>query len=177
MFNLKFAEKLKKLKFNLKNNLVTNNINNIININNNILGINKYDEFINNIKEEIIEVKKDIINQDKIKNNNNKSNNNSKINFDLKENKKEIKSENDYDKIYKDILDHFQLEIKLKQKIIEKENIIENLKNETNEKEYLIINNSKDINLPPLQKQLKEKKEEIDDKRNKLLKGYLNKVN
>ena len=92
--------------------------------------------------------------------------------MDISENKQEIKSENDYDKIYKDISDHFQKEIKLKEKIIEKENIIEELKNETVEKEYELIN-SKDINLPPLQKQLKEKKEEIDDKRNKLLKGYI----
>ena len=161
MFTLKFAEKIKKLKLNLKKNKFSNDN----------LGINKYDEFINNIKEEIIEVKKDIINQEKI-NENFINYNNSKINLNISENKQEIKSENDYDKIYKDISDHFQKEIKLKEKIIEKENIIEELKNETVEKEYELIN-SKDINLPPLQKQLKEKKEEIDDKRNKLLKGYI----
>ena len=161
MFTLKFAEKIKKLKLNLKKNKFSNDN----------LGINKYDEFINNIKEEIIEVKKDIINHEKI-NENFINYNNSKINLDISENKQEIKSENDYDKIYKDISDHFQKEIKLKEKIIEKENIIEELKNETVEKEYELIN-SKDINLPPLQKQLKEKKEEIDDKRNKLLKGYI----
>jgi len=167
MFTLNFANKAKNLKLNLKKNIIPTKE----------TGINKYDKFISNIKEEIVEIKKDILKQEGFKDSNERNEinpyvNNKKEEQIKNENKKEAKQENKLDKVYKEMIDHFQLEIKLKKKIIEKENIIEELKNDMAEKEYEILH-SNEINLPPLQKQLKEKKEEITDKSNKLLKGYI----
>ena len=172
MFTLQFANKAKKLKLlNIKKNIETVEV-----------GINKYDEIINDIKEEIDEVKNDIIKQDKLLEKKNKPidlnksiiNNNIKeqINNNNEQKDKKIKSENPFTKIYNDMKEHFKLEIKLKEKIFEKENKIEDLKNDMAEKEYEILHTS-DINLPPLQKILNEKKEEITDKNNKLMKGYI----
>ena len=172
MFTLQFANKAKKLKLlNIKKNIETVEV-----------GINKYDEIINDIKEEIDEVKNDIIKQDKLLEEKNKPidlnksiiNNNIKeqINNNNEQKDKKIKSENPFTKIYNDMKEHFKLEIKLKEKIFEKENKIEDLKNDMAEKEYEILHTS-DINLPPLQKILNEKKEEITDKNNKLMKGYI----
>ena len=165
MFTLNFANKAKNLKLNLKKNMISKKE----------IGINKYDKFINNIKEEIVGIKNDILKQDVFIDNKERIDINPNINNKKEEeikNKKEVKKENKLDKIYKDMIDHFQLEINLKKKIIEKENIIEELKNDMAEKEYEILH-SNEINLPPLQQQLKEKKEEINDKSNKLLKGYI----
>ena len=183
MFTLQFASKARNIKSNMKKNIEIKN-----------KGINKYDEFIKDIKEEIHEVKNDIIKQDKLIENKNKNldvnnlekknedkddKNGKEINEDKKQSineneneNKELKEENKYEKIYKDMVEHFQLEIKLKKKIIEKENNIEELKNDMAEKEYEILH-TKDVNLPSLQKQLKEKQEEITDKNNKILKGYI----
>ena len=172
MFTLQFANKAKKLKLlNIKKNIETVEV-----------GINKYDEIIHDIKEEIDEVKNDIIKQDKLLEEKNKPidlnksiiNNNIKeqINNNNEQKDKKIKSENPFTKIYNDMKEHFKLEIKLKEKIFEKENKIEDLKNDMAEKEYEILHTS-DINLPPLHKILNEKKEEITDKNNKLMKGYI----
>ena len=176
MFTLQFATKAKKLKLNMKKNIIEKKE----------VGFNKYDKIIDNINEAIVDVKNDIIKEDilidNIKNKidiksdidntkeemaitaNNKINNN--------ENKKEIKMENKYDKVYKDMKEHFQSEINLKKKIIEKENNIEKLKDDMANKEYEILH-TKEINLPPLQKQLKEQKNEIENRKNKLIKGYI----
>ena len=171
MFTLQFANKAKKLKLlNIKKNIETVEV-----------GINKYDEIINDIKEEIDEVKNDIIKQDKLIEEKNKPidlnkniiNNNIKEQINNNEAKdKKIKSENPFSKIFNDMKEHFKLEIKLKEKIFENENNIEDLKNDMAEKEYEILHTS-DINLPPLQKILKAKKEEINDKNNILMKGYI----
>ena len=173
MFTLQFANRAKKLKLlNIKRNIETIDV-----------GINKYDEIINDIKEEIVEVKNDIIKQNQIiekkinapieKNKLMISNNKKEQAKGQEENdKKIVKNENKYDKIYRDMMEHFKSEIKLKEKIFEKENIIEELKNDMAEKEYEVLHTS-DINLPPLQKQIKDKKEEINQKSNKLLKGYI----
>ena len=184
MFTLQFASRARNIKSNMKKNIEIKD-----------KGINKYEEFIKDIKEEIHEVKNDIIKQDKLIENKNKNldvsnletNNDEKedkddkeINEDKEQNindnenkeNKEIEEENKYEKIYKDMMEHFQLEIKLKKKIIEKENNIEELKNDMAEKEYEILHTNK-VNLAPLQKQLKEKQEEIEDKSNKIIKGYI----
>ena len=173
MFTLQFANKAKRLKLlHIKKNIETIEV-----------GINKYDEIINDIKEEIDEVKNDIIKQDKLIEEKNKPidinkniiNNNIKElteNDNDKKDKNGEKSESQFSKICKDMMEHFKQEIKLKEKIFEKEDNIEDLKNDMAEKEYEILHTS-DINLPPLQKFLNEKKEEINDKSNKLMKGYI----
>ena len=174
IFTLNFASRAKKLKLNMKKNIISKK---------DIFEKIMYNKYIQELKKEIFEVKNDIKEQDlliqSIKNK-------SEINLDIakseeikqynSENKndniKEEKPRDKYEKLYKDLLDHFQSEIKLKKNIIEKENLIEELKNNVTEKEYEILH-SDIVNLPPLQKQLKEKNEEITEKNNKLLNVYI----
>ena len=184
MFTLQYANKAKNLKVNIKQNIIEK-----VDIR-----INKYDEFIKNIKEEIIDIKKNINEQDKIMpknlsdiNLNNISttsniNNNNDIalntnDFNIKnnqnnQNKITNENENQYDIICKNMLEHFEIEIRLKRKIIEKEKIIDDLKNELAQKEYEILHAPK-INLHYLKKLLKEKREDIKEKEKKLIKGYI----
>ena len=174
MFTLQFAKRARNIKLNMKKNIITNKK----------IGISKFDNFIGNIKEEIVEVKNNILKQDNMIDNIKSNNNVSEIKPEQKNKKEEsivkkdekIKEkkqpENKCEKVYKDMVEHFKSEINLKKKIMEKENIIEELKNDMIEKEYEILH-SNEINLPPLKEQLKEKKEEINDKTNKLLKGYI----
>ena len=79
---------------------------------------------------------------------------------------------NECDKIQKEIMEHFQTEINLKKKIIEKEDIIENLKNELSEKEYEFIHSNK-ANHKLLKGQIEKKRDDIKDKTKKLNKGYI----
>ena len=179
MFTLQYANRAKNLKVNIKKNFLEKND----------IRINKYDEFIQNIKEEIVDVKKNILEQDNaikkniitnnIKNNNTNINNKEIKDISLENSKQnntdmELKNsnENEYDKICKEMLEHFDLEIRLKRKIIEKENIIEDLKNELAQKEYEILHAPK-INVHYLKKQLEEKREDIKDKESKIIKGYI----
>ena len=181
MFTLQYANRAKNLKVDIKKNVVENKD----------VRINKYDEFIQNIKEEIVDIKKNIIEQDNAMGNKseinlltiNTNNNNNPDDIDLivdnknnkvdnNNNNKVDENNNEYDKICKDMVEHFQNEIKLKRKIIEKENIIEDLKNELNQKEYEILHAAK-INLHYLKKQLQAKREDIKDKQSKIIKGYI----
>jgi len=141
---------------NSNNNSFSNNISN--NINNNI---NTSSKNINkkNITENIPQ-SKPIINV-----NNNITNNN--IN-----NIKPIVQVDDYEKIQKDIMEHFQTEINLKKKIIEKEEIIENLKNELTDKEMEFFHSNK-ANHKALKIEVDEKREDIKDKTKKINKGYI----
>ena len=187
MFTLQYANRAKNLKVNIKKNIAEK-----VDIR-----INKYDEFIQNIKEEIVDIKKNILEQDNAINNNisdiniannyinnikyTDKNNNDLINLNLNNKKKEKNNnfdlkekekENEIDKIIREMLEHFDQEIKLKRKIIEKENIIEDLKNELSRQEYEILHAAK-INLHYLKKQLQAKREDIAEKQNKMIKGYI----
>ena len=183
MFTLQYANRAKNLKVNIKKNIVKK-----VDVR-----INKYDEFIQNIKEEIVDIKKNILEQDNAINNNKSdtnlannyinninnvdNNNNDLMNLKKEKNKnkdliKGKEKESEIDKIIKEMLEHFDQEIKLKRKIIEKENIIEDLKNELSQQEYEILHAAK-INLHYLKKQLQAKKEDIKEKQNKMMKGYI----
>ena len=145
MFTLQYANRAKNLKVKIKKNVLENND----------VRINKYDEFIHDIKEEIVDIKKNILEQDiAIKNNlstnniNNINNeakdiyiNNNKINNNNNNNDAKLKNNNEkeYDKICREMMEHFDSEIKLKRKIIEKENIIEELKDDLAKKEFEIL--------------------------------------
>ena len=174
IFTLNFASRAKKLKLNMKKNIISQK---------DIFERIMYKKYIQELKKEIFEVKNDIKEQDLlIESIKNKSG----INLDVSKNEeikqynsenrndnvKREKPKNKYEKLYKDMLKHFQSEIKLKKNIIEKEKLIEELKNSVEAKKYEILHS--DINnLPPLQKQLKEKKEEITEKNDKLLNVYI----
>ena len=178
MFTLQYANRAKNLKVNIKKNILEKND----------VRINKYDEFIQNIKEEIVDIKKNILEQDNAINNNINTNLTNNINSNTKnndimdirvENNKvnndnilNNKNESEYDKICREMLEHFDLEIKLKRKIIEKENIIEDLKNDLAQKEYEILH-AATVNVHYLKKQIDAKKADIKDKQSKIIKGYI----
>ena len=115
---------------------------------------------------------KNVVNTNNV--NNNIINNNILIN-----NKNNVTNENsnytrndEYDKIKKDMVEHFQSEINLRKKIIERENLIEDLKNELSEQEYQMLHASK-ANTKTLRSKYEKKKNEIDEKKNKITKGYI----
>ena len=144
MFTLQYAQKAKNVKVIMKKNVVELDT----------PRINKYDEYIQNLREEIEEINEQIRENQKINNisngeldqsnsnnisfnnNNNNTFNNSNINNNNNTNNNNFVHNDEYDKIQKDIVNHFQNEINLKKKIVEKENLIEDLKNELSEQEY-----------------------------------------
>ena len=79
---------------------------------------------------------------------------------------------NEYEKIQKEIMEHFQTEINLKKKIIEKEDLIENLKNELSDKEYEFFHANK-ANYKTLKGLVEKKRDDINDKSKKINKGYI----
>ena len=201
LFTLQIANKVKNLKVNLKKNVFEDEIR----INRYDEFIKDIKEEIVDVKKNIIEQDNSIINEIIISNNNTNNNfsinnndnasnrftNNNKDdinqnvnakveNNDTKNNdiNKIDESQNDFKKIIEDMMEHFQLEIKLKKIIFEKENIIEDLKNEVNQKEYELLHKGK-INIQNLKNQLKEQREDINEKQKKLIKDYIkqNKLN
>ena len=184
MFTLQYANKAKSVKVVIKKNVVELET----------PRINKYDEYIQNLREEIEEINEQIGEKEKINinnisngdidqsnsnnisfnnnnnnsfNNNNNTNNNSNIN-----NNSNFIHNDEYDKIQKEIVNHFQNEINLKKKIVEKENIIEDLKNELSEQEYELIHAAK-VNQNYLKGKVESKRTDINDKIKKINKGYI----
>ena len=175
MFTLQYANKAKGVKIVLKKNVVELDT----------PRINKFDEYIQNLKEEIQEINEQIGEKDKINinnlsnvdleqsNSNNISfNNNNNNNINQNNNNTNFIHNDEYDKIQKEIVNHFQNEINLKKKIEEKENLIEDLKNELSEKEYELIHAPK-VNQHFLKSKVDEKRGEIEEKTKKMSKGYI----
>ena len=137
---------------NNNSNINANTNQNPININN----VNKKNSITNIIPP------KNVSNANNNINNNitNTTNNNNTIQVD------------EYEKIQKDIMEHFQTEINLKKKIIEKEEIIENLKNELSDKEYELFH-ANVANQKTLKNEVEEKRDDIKDKSKKINKGYV----
>ena len=79
---------------------------------------------------------------------------------------------NDYENIQKEMTEHFQNEINLKKKIIEKEEIIENLKNELADKENEYFHSNK-ANHRLLKGEVESKRDDIKEKTKKINKGYI----
>ena len=136
---------------NSNSNIITNQNQN--NNSNNINTLPKKNSITN------INPPKDVSNTN---NNNSVTNNNINITTQIDE----------YEKIQKDIMEHFQNEINLKKKIIEKEEIIENLKNELSDKEYELFH-ANVANQKTLKKDVEEKRDDIKDKTKKINKGYV----
>ena len=176
MFTLQYAQKAKNVKVVMRKNVVDLDT----------PRINKYDELIQNLREEIEEINEQIGENQKINNissgeidQSNSNNisfnnaNNSNMNNNINNNTNNNFIHNDeYDKIQKDIVNHFQNEINLKKKIVEKENAIEDLKNELSEQEYEILHAPK-INQNYLKSKIENKKIDIKDKTQKINKGYI----
>ena len=173
MFTLQYAHKAKGVKVVLKKNVLELDT----------PRINKYDEYIQSLREQIEEINEQIIENNNIivnnisnvdldqsNSNNNSFNNNN--NFSFNNNNSNSIHNDEYDKIQKDIINHFQSEINLKKKIVEKENIIEDLKNELSEQEYELIHAPK-VNLHYLKSKVDSKRKDIEEKTNKITKGYI----
>ena len=174
MFTLTYANKAKGVKIVLKKNVV----------NLETPRINKFDEYIQNLRDEIEEVNGQIREKEKMNinnisngeidqsNSNNISLNNTINNNNVNNNNGNFIHNDEYDKIQKEITNHFQNEINLKKKIVEKENMIEDLKNELSEQEYELIHAPK-INQHYLKGQVESKRTDIEDKTKKMSKGYI----
>ena len=104
-----------------------------------------------------------------VSNANNNVSNNITINNSSNNNTIQV---DDYEKIQKEIMEHFQNEINLKKKIIEKEEIIENMKNELCEKEYELFHANL-ANQKALKNEVEEKRDDIKEKSKKINKGYV----
>ena len=175
MFTLQYANKAKGVKIILKKNVVDLET----------PRINKFDEYIQNLRDEINEINEQIGEKEKINinvnnvsngeidqsNSNNISFNNT-MNANNNNNNSNFIHNDEYDKIQKEIVNHFQNEINLKKKIVEKENIIEELKNELSQQEYELIHAPK-VNQHYLKGQLEKKRSDIEDKTKKMSKGYI----
>ena len=176
MFTLQYAHKAKGVKITLKKNIVELDV----------PRINKFDEYIQNLRNEIEIINEQIGEKEKINannisnidldqtNSNNVSfnNNNLSINKTNNENNSNFIYNDEYDKIQKEIVNHFQNEINLKKKIIEKENIIEDLKNELSQQEYELLHAAK-VNQHYLKSKVETKRSEIEEKSKKMSKGYI----
>ena len=177
MFTLQYAQKAKNVKVVMRKNVVDLET----------PRINKYDELIQNLREEIEEINEQIGENQKVNNIsngeidqpnsnnisfNNMNNSNINNNANNNTNNNNFIHNDEYDKIQKDIVNHFQNEINLKKKIVEKENIIEDLKNELSEQEYELIHAPK-INQNYLKSKIESKRSDINDKTQKMSKGYI----
>lgn len=177
MFTLQNAHKAKGVKIVLQKNVVELDT----------PRINKYDEYIQSLKEQIEEINEQIIatnnanvnnisigeydqpNSNNISFNNNNINNSNNNNAN---NSGNFVHNEEYDKIQKEIVDHFQNEVNLKKKIVEKENMIEDLKNELSEQEYELAHAAK-VNQHYLKSKVDSKRNEIEEKTEKINKGYV----
>ena len=175
MFTLQNAHKAKGVKIVLQKNVVELDT----------PRINKYDEYIQSLKEQIEEINEQIIatnNTNNISigdyeqsNSNNNSFNNSNINNNNNNNSNTNNNfvhNEEYDKIQKEIVDHFQNEVNLNKKIVEKENMIEDLKNELSEQEYELAHAAK-VNQHYIKSKVDSKRAEIEEKTEKINKGYV----
>ena len=140
------------------------------NSNSNIITNTNQNKNTNNIN--IINKKNSITNivpPKNVSNANNNVSNNITINNNSNNNTIQV---DDFEKIQKEIMEHFQNEINLKKKIIEKEEIIENMKNELCEKEYELFH-ANIANQKALKNEVEEKRDDIKDKTKKINKGYV----
>ena len=138
---------------NNNNSNINNNINVITNTNTNANNINKKNTS-NNLSPQ------KTLNNNTINNKNNVTTNNVVIQID------------ECEKVQKEIMEHFQTEINLKKKIIEKEELIENLKNELTNKEYDFFHSNK-ANHKLLKGEIEKQRDDIKDKTKKINKGYI----
>ena len=162
MFTLQYANRAKNLKTKLKKNFVENE---------NALII-RYNKIIKSLREQIDEINMEIINENNVSfSENNNSLNNSKYNNTKYNNTKYAHNEK-YDQLQKDLINHFQEEIKLKKKIIEKENILEKSKNNLTDQELQMLIDPK-INVQVLKNKLESIKNEIEHKSEIIKQDYL----
>ena len=153
MFTLQFANRAKCMKIHMKKNVMEGEKE----------IIEKYEEYIKNIKQEINMVENEIAEQK----------NNINIEQEEKEKKKEENSEEDkIDKIKKDIVNHFKIEIDLRKKIIEEEEKIEKIKNEMNNLDYQMAHKPKE-NMEYFTEEYNNKKKEIEKIKEKINNEYI----
>ena len=153
LFTLQFANRAKSMKIYMKKNVVETDKQ----------LIKKYADYIQTLKEQINEVERDIFEQ--------QNSNSANISINEGEKKESIQNslnnsqyvhDERIDQIQKDMIAHFQEEVNLKQKIIEEENKMEELKNDVSDLNYQIVHKPR-VNVEYLVGQLENKKKEIDE--------------
>ena len=153
LFTLQFANRAKSMKIYMKKNIVETDKQ----------LIKKYADYIQTLKDQINEVERDIFEQ--------QNSNSANISINEIENKESIQNslnnsnyipDERIDQIQKDMITHFQEEVNLKQKIIEEENKMEELKNDASDLNYQIVNKPR-VNVEYLVGQLENKKKEIEE--------------
>lgn len=153
LFTLQFANRAKSMKIYMKKNVVETDKQ----------LIKKYADYIQTLKEQINEVERDIFEQ--------QNSNSANISINEGEKKESIQNslnnsqyvhDERIDQIQKDMIAHFQEEVNLKQKIIEEENKMEELKNDVSDLNYQIVHKPR-VNVEYLVSQLESKKKEIDE--------------
>ena len=153
LFTLQFANRAKSMKIYMKKNVVETDKQ----------LIKKYADYIQTLKDQINEVERDIFEQQ----------NSNSANISINETEKKESIQNSFnnshyipderiDQIQKDMIAHFQEEVNLKQKIIEEENKMEELKNDASDLNYQIVHKPR-VNVEYLVGQLENKKKEIDE--------------
>ena len=155
MFTLQFANRAKSMKIHMKKNVLEEDKQ----------LIKKYSDYIQNLKEQISEVEKNIIEQQNI----------SSANISVIESEQQkdslpnsashthyIPNNEEYEQIKKEMIEHFQEEVNLRKKIIEKENKMEDLKNESKNQE--ITEMQEKINKDYMkEKELSKKRKEFQE--------------
>ena len=153
LFTLQFANRAKSMKIYMKKNVVETDKQ----------LIKKYADYIQTLKEQINEVERDIFEQ--------QNSNSANISINEGEKKESIQNslnnsqyvhDERIDQIQKDMIAHFQEEVNLKQKIIEEENKMEELKNDVSDLNYQIVHKPR-VNVEYLVGQLENKKKDIDE--------------
>jgi len=153
LFTLQFANRAKSMKIYMKKNVVETDKQ----------LIKKYADYIQTLKDQINEVERDIFEQQ----------NSNSANISINETEKKESIQNSFnnshyipderiDQIQKDMIAHFQEEVNLKQKIIEEENKMEELKNDASDLNYQIVHKPR-VNVEYLVGQLENKKKEIEE--------------
>jgi kinesin family protein 18/19 len=163
LFTLQFANRAKSMKIYMKKNVVETDKQ----------LIKKYADYIQTLKEQINEVERDIFEQ--------QNSNSANISINEGEKKESIQNslnnshyvhDERIDQIQKDMISHFQEEVNLKQKIIEEENKMEELKNDSSDLNYQIVHKPR-VNVEYLVGELENKKKEIEEIQEKINGEYI----
>ena len=140
LHTLQYANEAKKIKITIKKNIVDNRV----------LQVSKLDQYIQSLKSEINNIRMEIAEKEK-------------VNMSMDVGEYQMDNSETYEQLKKDLINHFEEEIAVKNEIINKEKEIEMLKVEISENE-LNMNSNPTINTSAIQKMISSKKSEIDNK-------------
>jgi predicted RNase H-like nuclease (RuvC/YqgF family) len=130
LHTLQYANEAKKIKITIKKNIVDNRV----------LQVSKLDQYIQSLKSEINNIRMEIAEKEK-------------VNMSMDVGEYQMDNSETYEQLKKDLINHFEEEIAVKNEIINKEKEIEMLKVEISENE-LNMNSNPTINTSAIQKMI-----------------------